>query len=48
VETPMLRGLFPDFPATQALEPEAVAELIWSVSQDSFRDCSGFPITIQR
>ena len=29
VETPMLRGLFPDFPAEQCVGPEDVADKIW-------------------
>ena len=28
VETPMLRGLFPDFPADQCVQPEEVARFI--------------------
>lgn len=48
VETPMLRGLFPDFPAEQALAPHDVANLIWTICQPPFQDCSGFPLTIRR
>lgn len=34
VETPLLRSLFPDFPAEECTAPEAVAELVWNcVSQ---------------
>lgn len=29
VETPMLRGLFPDFPADQCVQPAEVANTIW-------------------
>lgn len=29
VETPLLRGLFPDFPAEQCVQPEDIAEQIW-------------------
>ena len=29
VETPMLRGLFPDFPAEQCVQPAEVAHMIW-------------------
>lgn len=47
VETPMLRGLFPDFPADQALSPSAVAELIWAVYQEPFRHASGQTISIR-
>lgn len=48
VETPMLRGLFPDYPPDQALPPRAVADLIWAVCQNPFRDSSGQPIYIRR
>ncbi len=29
VETPMLRGLFPDFPAEQTVSPQDIADKIW-------------------
>jgi 3-oxoacyl-[acyl-carrier protein] reductase len=48
VETPMLRSLFPDFPAEQALVPGAVADLIWAVCQEPFRYSSGEVISIRR
>lgn len=35
VETPLLRGLFPDFPSDQCVSPETVAETIWN--------CVGLP-----
>ena len=48
VETPMLRSLFPDFPAAEALPPQSVADMIWAVCQDAFRDSSGYPLSIRR
>jgi meso-butanediol dehydrogenase / (S,S)-butanediol dehydrogenase / diacetyl reductase len=48
VETPMLRSLFPDFPASQALPAKSVADMIWAVCQDAFRDSSGYPLSIRR
>ncbi len=49
VETPLLRGLFPDFPADQCVAPEQVAELIWGcVSQpERFPSGSAIPVTNQ-
>ena len=41
VETPMLRSLFPDFPADQTLAPEDVAELLFQLTQPGFRYASG-------
>ena len=29
VETPMLRGLFPEFPADQCVQPSDIAQKIW-------------------
>ena len=34
VETPMLRGLFPDFPAAQCVQPVDVAEVVWRCVND--------------
>jgi 3-oxoacyl-[acyl-carrier protein] reductase len=48
VETPMLRGLFPDYPSAEALDPAAVAELIWSVCSAPFQYSSGYAISIRR
>ena len=47
VETPLLRGLFPDFPAEQCVDPEAVATLIWKCVDSPADHSSGsaFPIT---
>ena len=48
IETPMLRGLFADFPAEQAVAPEDVARLIWSVCQPDFQYSSGQVVEISR
>ncbi|HMO12912.1 MAG TPA: SDR family oxidoreductase [Pirellulaceae bacterium] len=48
IETPLLRGLFPDFPAEQTLRPEQVAEVIWSLSQPAMAPASGQAIMIKR
>lgn len=49
VETPMLRGLFPDFPADQCVAPEAIAEVAWGCVNDPAAYPSGqaFPVTNQ-
>lgn len=48
VETPMLRGLFPDFPFDQCLSPDEVADLIVTLTEPESRDRSGETIQIQR
>jgi len=48
VETPMLRGAFPDFPAEQTLKPEDVAEMFYMVTQPSCRYSTGQTIFIKR
>ena len=47
VETPLLRGLFPDFPVKQCVSPEAVAEMVWGCvdSPTDYPSGSAFPIT---
>lgn len=47
VETPLLRGLFPDFPAEQCASPEAVAEVVWGcvTSPTDYPSGAAFPIT---
>lgn len=47
VETPLLRGLFPDFPVEQCVSPEAVAALVWKCVDlpDDYPSGSAFPIT---
>lgn len=49
VETPMLRGLFPDFPADQCVAPEAIADVVWGCVNDPSTYPSGqaFPVTNQ-
>ena len=49
VETPMLRGLFPDFPADQCVAPQAIATAVWGCVSDPSAYPSGqaFPITNQ-
>ncbi len=49
VETPMLRGLFPDFPWEQCVQPADIAEVIWGCVNDPATYPSGqaFPVTNQ-
>ena len=49
VETPMLRGLFPDFPADQCVAPEAIASVVWGCINEPSAYPSGqaFPVTNQ-
>ena len=50
VETPLLRGLFPDFPTEQCVSPEAVAEVIWGCvdSPTDYPSGSAFPVTVDQ
>ncbi|MEZ6093493.1 MAG: SDR family oxidoreductase [Pirellulaceae bacterium] len=48
VETPMLRGLFPDFPAEQTVAPEDIAEVVWQLTTESFRFSSGQAINVTK
>ena len=50
VETPLLRGLFPDFPTEQCVSPEAVAEVIWACvdSPTDYPSGSAFPVTVDQ
>lgn len=48
VDTPLLRSLFPDFPADERLRPEDVAELILTLCTDSMQYSSGQTITIRK
>ena len=43
VETPMLRGLFPDFPADQCVQPEEVAQMIWRCINEPDEVATGTP-----
>ena len=47
VETPLLRGLFPDFPSEQCVSTEAVAEIVWGCvdSPTDYPSGSAFTIT---
>jgi 3-oxoacyl-[acyl-carrier protein] reductase len=49
VETPLLRGLFPDFPAEQCVTPERIAQMVLGCVQDPQKYPSGqfFPVTNQ-
>jgi NAD(P)-dependent dehydrogenase (short-subunit alcohol dehydrogenase family) len=46
VETPMLRGLFPDYPADQCSSPEQVAEMVWDcvTSPDKYASGGAYPV----
>jgi 3-oxoacyl-[acyl-carrier protein] reductase len=48
VETEMLRGPFPDFPAERCLQPEEVAETVWLVTQPAWRHTSGQTIYVRK
>lgn len=48
VDTPLLNGLFPDFPAQERLEPRAVADLIFALTGEDMRHSSGESITIRK
>ena len=49
VETPLLRGLFPDFPADQCVSPQQVAKMVLGCVQEPQKYPSGkfFPVTNQ-
>lgn len=46
IETSMLRGLFPDFPAEQAVSPEIIAEVAWSLCGHTWKYSSGQAINV--
>lgn len=48
VETGMLRGVFPDFPKADTLDPANVAETVHAVAQPPFRYATGQTIFIRR
>lgn len=48
VETRMLRGLFPDFPAGQTLTPDEVADAIATLCQEPLRWASGQTIFLRK
>lgn len=49
VETPLLRGLFPDFPNDQCVQPAEVAQVVWDCVNDptNFPSGQAFPVTNQ-
>jgi NAD(P)-dependent dehydrogenase (short-subunit alcohol dehydrogenase family) len=49
VETPMLRGLFPDYPTEQCVRPEEIAEAVWGCVNEPEQYPSGaaFAVTNQ-
>jgi NAD(P)-dependent dehydrogenase (short-subunit alcohol dehydrogenase family) len=48
VETDMLRGAFPDFPAGAALDPDDVAQVIESLADSRMKAASGATIFVQK
>ncbi len=48
VDTPLLKSLFPDFPADERLEPASIANLIFALTGDGMRYSSGEAITIRK
>ncbi len=48
VETPMLRRLFPDFPADQAVSPDAVARQIHELTGPEYLNRSGEILTVSK
>lgn len=48
VETDLLRGLFPDFPADQCVSPEDIANKIWDCVADSEHHPSGEAFTVSK
>ena len=48
VETDLLRGLFPDFPADQCVAPEEIADKVWACVADPENHPSGEAFTVSR
>ena len=48
VETDLLRGLFPDFPADQCVSPEEIASKVWACVNDVERHASGEAFTVSK
>lgn len=46
VETPMLRGLFPDFPKEKTVSPEAVADAAFDLTRPAWQHSSGQAIHV--
>jgi len=48
VETDLLRGLFPDFPADQCVSPQEIADKVWSCVADPENHPSGEAFTVSK
>jgi NAD(P)-dependent dehydrogenase (short-subunit alcohol dehydrogenase family) len=48
VETEMLRGAFPDFPAESALPPRAIADVVVTLTEPSSRYCTGQTVYVRK
>jgi NAD(P)-dependent dehydrogenase (short-subunit alcohol dehydrogenase family) len=48
VETKLLRGVFPQFPADQALAPSDVADVVFALAQPECRHASGQTVFVKR
>jgi NAD(P)-dependent dehydrogenase (short-subunit alcohol dehydrogenase family) len=48
VETDLLRGLFPDFPADQCVSPDEIAEKVWACVNDPDNHPSGEAFTVSK
>lgn len=48
IETPMLRGLFSDFPADQCVSPEEIADAALALCGDAFASSSGQIVKVSR
>lgn len=46
VETPLLRGLFPDFPPDQCASPQQVAQLVWDCVRNPDKYTSGSALNV--
>jgi NAD(P)-dependent dehydrogenase (short-subunit alcohol dehydrogenase family) len=48
VETDLLRGLFPDFPAEECVSPDAIANKVWQCVADPTNHPSGESFTVSK
>ena len=48
VWTSMLRGLFPDFPQDQALDPDEVAETVYALSKEGWSYATGQTVFVRK
>lgn len=48
VETDLLRGLFPDFPADQCVSPQEIADKVWACVADPENHPSGESFTVSK